>query len=530
LQAANVKHEADRANAERDFLVSVFEAAGADLPRDRRPGIDDIVDQATSRLTAQNGLPPALRADLLLTLAKVALSVGAPDRAIALLDRAQPAIQREDGADDTDAWSARVIRASALVARSERTEAIALLEPWRAKLLARRDRIGIDGTLTLGNALLHQGRIDDGLRLLHQAVVIAGSASAPRPDALLAASIDEITGLMDAQRFEEGLDRANAVLALWHQLGEPPSQRIIDLFGNTAAAAEATGDIPRAESAYREAIALSDRFFDRPSPASAWNTGMYGSFLIAQGRLDEAEPYARKGLELSRVAFGDADPHTLTAVARMCKLQLAREDFRGAADWCTQGVDACRTQAIDDVVCPRLLAIRGRARALLRPGAEADRDLGEALARQRARGGESTPSYAYILDNLAVAQIASSRYPQALRTTDQALSIYRSANGGMLQAQLATRFSRAQALFGLERNDEALREVLDVEPSYTALFPDGALRFDMLALKARALARARRMPDAGEAARQALALKRKRKNADPAVLDELDRLAQPRTG
>src|SRR6185312_8861315 len=141
---------------------------------------------------------------------------------------------------------------------------------------------------------------------------------------------------------------------------------------------------------YREAIALSERFFDRPSPASAWNTGKYGSFLIAQGRLEEAEPYARKGLELSRAAFGDTDPHTLTAVARMCKLQLARKDFQGAADWCTQGVDACRAKAIDDVVCPRLLAIRGRARALLGVEAGADRDLTEALARQRTRGGEST--------------------------------------------------------------------------------------------------------------------------------------------
>jgi serine/threonine protein kinase/tetratricopeptide (TPR) repeat protein len=524
-QSGRVKQQADRANAERDFLVSVFEAAGADLPKDKRPSIEDIVDQATSRLTAQNGLPDALRADLLLTLAKVALSVGAYDRALSLLDRAEPAIEREHGAEETDWWNARVIRASVLVAKSRRAEAIALLEPLRTQLLARRDRTGIEGVLILGNALLHQGRIDDGLALFRQAVVIAQSDAANRPDTFLAASIDEISGLMDAQRFEEGLERANAALALWHQQGEPQSQRIIDLYETIAVAEEATGDVPHAERDYQQAIALGERFFDKPNPEGAWNIGMYGSFLIAQGRLDAAEAYARRGLEMSRQVFGDADPHTLNAVARMCKLYVARKDFQSATDWCGQGVDTCHAHTVDDVVCVRLLAIRGRSYALQGRFPEADHDLLEALDAQRAHAGESTPSFAYVLDNLAVAQNAERHYEEALATTDRALSIYRAAKGGMLQAQLATRFSRVDALFGLERNDEALAEILDVEPRYTTLFPEGALRFDMLALKARALAHARRMDEARDAAHQALALGQQQKNADPRTLDELGRLA-----
>ncbi|MFI4969168.1 MAG: protein kinase [Lysobacterales bacterium] len=527
-QSAKVKQQADRANAERDFLVSVFEAAGADLPKDKRPSIEDIVDQATSRLSAQNGLPDALRADLLLTLAKVALSVGAYDRALALLDRAEPAIERENGADDTDWLSARVIRASALVPKARRAEAIALLDPLRTRLLARRDRIGIEGMLTLGNALLHQGRIDEGLGLFRQAVVIAQSESAERPDTFLAASIDEISGLMDAERFEEGLKRANAALALWHSQGEPQSQRIIDLYETIAVAEEATGDIPRAERDYQQAITLGDRFFDKPNPEGAWNIGMYGSFLIAQGRFDEAERYSRRGLEMSRVVFGNADPRTLNAVSRMCKLSVARRDFQAAIDWCAQGVDACHAHAVDDVVCPRLLAIRGRSYALQGRFADADRDLRDALEVQRAHAGESTPSYAYILDNVAAAQIAERRYAQALATTDRSLSIYRAAKGGMLQTQLAARFVRAEALFELERNDEALPEIVAIEPTYARLFPHGASRFEMLALKARALARARQTDVAREAAQQALEFAPPQSKTDPGTLDELRRLADKR--
>ena len=524
-QSAKVKLQADRANAERDFLVSVFEAAGADRPKDKRPSVEDIVEQATQRLTTQNGLPDALRADLLLTLAKVARSVGAYDRALALLDRAEPAIEHSYGSDDAAWWDAKVLRASVLVDMSRRPEAIALLDPLRAQLSARHDRAGIAGLVLLGDALLHQGRIDEGLGLTRRAVAIAQAQAGDMPDEFLAASIDEASQLMDARRFKEALERSDATLALWHRQGEPPRQRIIDLYENTAVAAEASGDIPRAERAYKEAIALGDRYFDKSSPETSWAVGLYGTFLIAQGRLDEAEPYARRGLEMRRSVFGDADPHTLSAVAGMCKLYVARRDFPAAIDWCTQGVDTCHAHSIDDVICPRLLAIRGRSYALQGRFGDADSDLREALDVQRAHTGESTPSYAYILDNLAVVQLAEHHYGQALATTDRILAINRAARGGMLQADLGTRLHRAEALFELERNEEALAEILEIEPVYSRLFPRGLSRFGMLALKARALAHAGRADAARDAARQALEVASQPRKYDAGTLDELHRLA-----
>jgi serine/threonine-protein kinase len=524
-QAGKVRAQAERANAERDFLVSVFEAAGANLPKDQRPSVEDIADQSTARLLAQNGFPDALRADLLLTLAKVASSVGAYDRAITLLDRADPAIEREFGSDDPVWWDARVARASALVGQSRRVEAIALLEPLRTRLLARHDRIGIEGLLALGNALLHQGKIDDGLGLLRRAVLIAQGEAARMPDVALAASNNETSQLMDAQHFSEGLERADAALALWHRQGEPPSPSIIDLYETIAVASEATGDIPRAEQAYKDAIALGDRYFDKPNPGSAWNIGMYGTFLIAQGRLDEAEPYARRGLEMRRTVLGDAHPQTLNAVGGMCKLYVGRRDYKSAIEWCTQGIDTCREHAVDDVVCARLLAIRGRAFALDHQFSEADRDLAQALDLQRKRSGEQTPGYAYILDNLVVVQNSEQHYTDALATADRILAINVGGKGSMIQAQLATRFHRAEALFALDRNADALAEILQVEPKYAQLFPRGTSRFDMLALKARALARAQHPLEARNAAHDALAIEQKY-TPDADVLDELGQLAK----
>ena len=91
-QARAAGEQAQRAETVRDLLVSVFKAASAELPRDKQPSVQDIVDQATTRLMARNTLSDPLRADLMLTLAKVADSVGSHDRALALLDRAAPAL------------------------------------------------------------------------------------------------------------------------------------------------------------------------------------------------------------------------------------------------------------------------------------------------------------------------------------------------------------------------------------------------------------------------------------------------------
>ncbi|HEY8683396.1 MAG TPA: serine/threonine-protein kinase, partial [Rhodanobacter sp.] len=358
-QAGVAREQAARANMVRDFLVSVFQSAGADLPRDQRPTPEDLVKQAATRLMARNNLPAAVRVDLLLALAKVARSVGAYDQALALLDHGDPIIGRLYGPGDAPWWDARVLRAAVLEDQVHDVDAIRLLQPLRAGLLARHDRVGIEGLRVLGNAQLHSGQIDAGLALLAQARETA--AHAQLPDAQLSASIDEATALLDAEHFRAGLARADAALALWQSGGARANPRILDLYESIALGAEASGDMPRAERAYRQAITLGDRFFDKPNPAQAWNVGMYGSFLIAQGRLAEAEPYVTRGLELRRRVFGGDDSRTLYAIAGMGKLRYGQRRYQDAADWYTQGVDTCARLAMNKLVCPRLLGLRSLA-------------------------------------------------------------------------------------------------------------------------------------------------------------------------
>ncbi|MEO7051584.1 MAG: protein kinase [Rhodanobacter sp.] len=522
-QAGVAREQAARANAVRDFLVSVFQSAGADLPTDQRPTPEDLVRQASTRLMQRDDLSEAARADLLLALTKVARSVGAYDQALALLDHGEPIIGRLYGPRDTRWWEARVLRATVLEDQAYDSRVISLLQPVYAELSARRDVVGIEGVRALGDAFLHSGQIDRGLLLLARARRTA--AQAQLVDAELAASIDEATALLDAEQFRAGLARANAALALWQSSGAPANARILDLYESIALGAEASGDMQRSERAYRTAITLGDSFFAKANPQQAWNVGMYGSFLIAQGRFAEAEPYATRGLELRRKVFGPDDPRTLYAMAAMGKLRYGQARYLEAADWYSRGIDVCTRLAMKKLVCPRLLGLRSLAYGAAEQFARADVDIRAALAAQRSFSGDSSPNYAYVLEQLASLQLREHRYEDAIATANQVLALHRTAKGSMIQRELGTRLVRAQALFALQRNPEALAELLDIAPKYTSMFPTGTARFEIVALKARALAHAHRPDEAAIAARDALAVTARPANPDPGLVEELTRLA-----
>jgi serine/threonine-protein kinase len=524
-QAGVARQEAARANAVRDFLVSVFKSADATMPRDTRPGIDDILKSAGDRLAKPDSLPDSLRADLLLTLAEVATSVGSYDKATALLDQGEAIVDREGRAGDPRKLDAVFLRSSILLARVASPETvIGLLAPLRATLEQRHDAKAVEGLIMLGEGLSTAGREAEALAQLREAREKAERDNVPL-ETLLLASVAEAHHLINTLRFQEGGARAEAAIQVWHRMGDPVHRDLSDLFGALALAAEASGDTVRAESAYKEAIALDERFFDKPNPDTAWDLGIYGTFLIAQNRFDEAEPYAVRALDMRRAVFGEIDERTLYAIAGMGKMRYGQRRFEEAQRWYSQGIDTCTSGALKQVVCARLLALRASSEIKQGKIDEAERDVAAAEDKQRAITGENSTGYAYVLAYRIVVEMKRARYADALATADRVLAINRGAKGGMLQSELGIRFQRAQALFELGRNDEALDEVLAIEPSYTKLFPRNGLRIEVIALQARALARANRIEEAEAAAKSALSMDPEGSLLTRAIRDDLMSIA-----
>jgi eukaryotic-like serine/threonine-protein kinase len=529
-QSTLVGQQAQRANTTRDFLVSVFKSAGAELPIDRRPSVDDIVDQASQRLTASpsaqnnDALGNAQRVDLLLTLTKIERSMGAFERASILLAKVDDALVSMAQPDSPPAFEARILRA-AIAFEGAQTDThplspIAILAPLQEQMLLRRDATSVDGLVVLAKAYHRAARDDEAIALARHTVEDAAKSTAP--DVWQTAANAEVGILLDAQHYEDAAYRAQEALQLWHRQGEPITQAVITLHGDAALARESIGDIAGADAAYHDAIALGDRFFDKPNPTMAWYVGIYGTFLIAQGRLDEADPLIDRGFKMRRAVFGDTDSRTLYGVAGVAKLMLARDQYSEAIETLTRGIDTCSANAIRNVVCARLLALRARAFSRRDDFTHANADLRDALSRQSAISGENAPGYAWMLAIVVEIQCAAGDFKSAIETADRALAINSNAHGAMLlQANLEIRFYRAKSFLEMHRDDEALSEITAVESSYAEHFPNAGLRWEMTALKASTLAAVGRSAQARDSANEAILLSSRIPHPNARLVDKM---------
>jgi serine/threonine-protein kinase len=258
--------------------------------------------------------------------------------------------------------------------------------------------------------------------------------------------------------------------------------------------------------------------------------GIYGSFLVAQARYAEAEPYLDRALDMRRNLLGDAHPDTLNAMAAMGRLRGGQQNYAEALRWFADGVAICRRAKVQHNVCPRLLGSHAQALALTGDLAGAASEAAEAAALQRELTGADSPQVAAPLGYLARIQVRQGRFAEALQSTDEILALQQ-RNGGMAKDVLFAKFQRAQALFGLERNDEALALAIDVADTHKAATPDDhATLFSMLVLKARCLSRAGRHDEARATATEAIAIEGAAKGVTAEASAGLRRLARAGRG
>ena len=463
--------------------------------------------------------------DLLLTLAEVNGAIGAYEREHALLDRATANLGRLPALRNGMDLRVRVLRAHAYVAQNRPNEAIALLEPLRASLVARGDGVAIEALLVLADALSSAGRSDETQVVALDARALAESVSNGRELLLLRVDAMRAHDLVFAQKFEQGLALADAAWTRWKPQLRDASREAFDLLQSISIAAETRGDLRRADSAYREAIAVAERVYVRPHPDTAWVLGAYGKFLVTNARYDDAESYVVRGLAMRRALFGNSHPDTLSALDTLGRLrsgQMRGDEARAALD---EGIGICRREHIRHYVCAGLVGSLSQVLAAQGDLDGARTNAEQSVAMQRELKDECEVKLIGPLGILASTQVKLARYDDALATTDELLAIaVRNGSTDSKDADSA-QFQRALALYGLGRNREALDLASDVVAVHKRKTPDEKTTlFSMLALEARALTREHRFDEARPVATEALAIGPKPQPADPAMMAELTRI------
>jgi serine/threonine-protein kinase len=526
------RNEAMRASAVRDFLVSVFDTVDADQPRDKRPSVEDLVDDASERALRDTALAGGVRSDLLLTLARVNGALGAFDREHALLDRVTPDIDRDEAPDSELRIRARLLRAGALVSQQKAGAAVALLEPLRATLDALGNARGVEGLIALADALAAANRADDAQAVYAQAQSAAARIPPSQSDEwLLRTSEAQAHALVYAQHFADGLRIADAAWMRWQAQRREPTREVLSLLNSIARGAQMSGDLKRAETAFREAITLAESLYSRPHRDIAWQLGVYGSFLESQSRYDEAQPYIERALALRRNLLGDADPDTLNGLAALGRLRSGQGRTADAYAAFGEGTDICRREKVHHSVCPRLLGSLSQMQAMDGNLAAAGASARGAVDMQRELTGADSAALVAPLGFLARVQADAGEFAGVLSTTDDLLNIAEHNGNKVSKDVRYARLQRARALFGLDRNVEALDLITAVIAEHKTKTPDEkATLFSMLTLQARALSRAQRYDTAKSVAGEALAIEHKPHHLDPKIIEGLGALAQTGKG
>ena len=528
--AALARDEATRANAVRDFLISVFHGAQPGVPDDRKPGIEQLVDEATRQALADTAMSEPVRTDLLIALATVGQSLGTYDRALDLLDKATVSVDRLYTPSDAQWFRPRLVRATTLISMARYPDTVDLLEPLRSRLAARDDGIGVEGMLLLADGLNGSNRFDEAQSLYDESRDAARKLPTSAAETVDTIDISQARSLIYAQRFKDGLALADASWQRWKERGNKPDPEMLTLLRAISTAAEAGGDVQRAETAYKDAIDMAERLYQRPHPDTAWVVGIYGSFLVAQARYAEAEPYLERALGMRRNLLGDAHPDTLNGIAAMGRLRAGQKNPTEALRWFAEGIAICRRANVQHNVCPRLLGSHAQVLSVTGDLAGAASEAATAVAMQRKLTGADSPQVAATLGFLARIQVRQEHYAEALRTTDEILALHE-RSGGMAKDARFAMFQRALALFGLGRNDEALPLAIEVVDAHKNSTPDdkGTL-FSMLVLKARSLSRAGRHDEARATAVEALAIENATTGLTAEMSAGLRRLAQTGSG
>jgi serine/threonine-protein kinase len=503
-QAQVARREAARANTVRDFVVGLFDAARAHLPRDQRPTPEAIVEAARQRLAASN-FDPLTQADLAQTLGEVELSMARFDRAQALFEEAGHAAA--SAADTRALRHARVAHAQARQRAGDNAGALAELTPLLPDLHAAPDSDLLRALAVQAAAEMTLGKPEAAIADRREAVAVASRLYGKDGEAALAAQFEVGNALAQAQRYPEAIAILQPALTAWRAHQGPEDDRYVAAYESLATANDGVGDLPGAEARFRELLALERRIYTAPHDAIATTLRDLGIILAREERFGEAESLLGQALAMQERVFGGDHVELAKTWDALGNVAVDQRHFAEAQTDYGNAIAMCERAHFADEVCPRAHNNLGMAYYRQDRLDAARAEMGKALAERRAMFGNDHPTVAYSLSTLANVAVKQRDYRTAADESAEALSVLERAGRGASREDALIRQGHAQALWLLDRNDDALREIDRTLGDWQRVAPaDKSHRVTMLVQKAQILRDLKREDDARRAALDAIAV------------------------
>jgi len=511
-QAKEARDQARRAEATRDFLLGVFEAAKQDLPRDARPTPDVLVRAAAKKLDADARLSPQLRVELLGTLGTISYSSNDYEQAVAQFDRAIAIARTITDADSRAVLALQIKRANALVSMGKPEEADRILGEHIAAIRGGADDVAVDGLAAYAASRVVVGHVDEAKTLARDSARVAESIHGQGSQEALVATA-AYGDLLSAAGFNrEAVEVLDPLLAQWHGSAIPPDHHLANSIQSLATAKYLLGDAAAAERLQREALELLRRIYTAPHEKIADALFSLGVPLMDADKDDEAEQVMQEAASMYATLFGPMHPQNAGMLDGLGSLEMKRQRPDKAVEYLERATRICIEAKLENNPdCARFWQNLSAAYVRLHRLDDAASANQRGLELRRTLLGEKHPAYAGSLAGRAYVLSEAGKPDEALASIEQALAIFSATKQSQSIGGAIMRKTRAGILKSLHRHAEALAMLDEADALAVKVEPDNVeYQFPSRVLRAEILSETGRNDEAREAARAAMKLSDKR--------------------
>ena len=325
--------QAERADAAREFLVSLFRGADPTARKGQDLSARDLLDRGEARIGNELATQPALRADLQESLASVYNYLAEHERAEKLVRAALESAPANDPHQRIDR-ARRMLLLADIHARAVRpADALAHTDEALALLAGEDSATALElelGALNLrAMAFKHLERADDAADALQR--LLARVDASPKAQDHRAYAADNLAHVHEGQgRWNDALVQAGVAERAFLALRGPDHPEPWAVAAYRASLHYATRDLAAARSRYEQVLAAQQRLYE-PQDRRIMNTRTsLARVALRQGDAEAASGLLQAALAECERQFGPDHVECPLTWQLQGELQLQRGDIEGA--------------------------------------------------------------------------------------------------------------------------------------------------------------------------------------------------------
>jgi tetratricopeptide (TPR) repeat protein len=433
-QTARAEAEAEAARQTTSFLIGLFRILDPSEARGNSVTAREMLDKGAARVDTELAKQPAIQATLMDAIGTVYMGLGLYPAARPLLDRAASTRRRLKDPEPEDLSESlnhladlQMIQAEYVSAEKAYREAAA---QQAANPKSRRGQINLAGSLYgLGIVLDRQGRYQDAERSYRDALALQQQLYG-QTHGDIARTLKELAQAMnDDGDLKTAITMMQKAVAMQRALrGTAPHPDLADAINDLGQLLEDNGDYDQAENLYLESIAMNRRLYGDKHVKIADGLNNLAGVLQEKNDLKNSEATYRQALDMKRELLGELNPSVATTLNNLAFVQYDRGETQTALATLREALEVYRKLFPEDH--PDVAAVTNRIGFWLTLAGDypaADRHIQEGLAMRQRLFGDTNPNVASSLENLAILQVATHQYSDALKTAHSAVDIYTSA-------------------------------------------------------------------------------------------------------